>query len=321
MPLTTAYLALGGNIGDRLATMRKALRELEAGGGVLVTRTSGAYANRAVGMGEAEPFLNAVAEVKTDLGAEALLDRCLDAETRLGRTRTGVWAPRTIDIDILLFGGTAVQNPRLTVPHPRIAERDFVLRPLADLDPELEIGGQTVRHLLAAVGADALTREDARVRPEPGVHGIAAVAENGVIGRDGGLPWALPEDWEVFLKKTVGGVLVMGRSSFFEMTGRRYVVVSANPALFAEDGVEVVPDTPSALSAAGRMGGPVWICGGERIYAEALPRADTLHLTLVRREPEGDTWFPEWRDAFPRQAAAVDSADGDTAYTFTVLER
>ena len=328
MPLTTAYLALGGNIGDRLATMRHALRELEGEGGLLVTRVSGAYANRAIGMGEAAPFLNAVAEVKTSLGAEVLLDRCLAAETRLGRERTGVWAPRTIDIDLLLYGGASVETERLTVPHPRMAERDFVLRPLLDLAPDLEIGGRSVRSLLETVGDDAVTLEEAFVRPKPGVHVIAAVAENGIIGRDGGLPWKLPEDWEVFLKKTLGGVMVMGRRSFFEMVReptwrerRRYVVVSSRPERFADYGVTVVPDTPAALEAAGSLGGPVWICGGERIYAEALPHADTLHLTLVRSEPEGDTWFPEWRNGFPREAAAVDSADGETAYTFKVLER
>jgi 2-amino-4-hydroxy-6-hydroxymethyldihydropteridine diphosphokinase len=147
MPLTTAYLALGSNLGDRLAQMRSALELLEAEG-VRVGKTSPVYQNRAIGMGDAEPFLNAVVEVRTELAAEALLDVCLAVENRLGRVRSGGWAPRTIDVDILLFGEASVATERLNLPHPRIAARDFVLQPLSDLNPALELFGQSVRDWL-----------------------------------------------------------------------------------------------------------------------------------------------------------------------------
>ena len=147
MPLTTSYLALGSNVGERLEQMRSALKLLGAAGVTIVTE-SPVYQNRAIGMGEADPFLNAVVEVQTELGPEGLLDVCLAVENKLGRVRTGGWSPRTIDIDVLIFGKRSIDTERLQLPHPRIAERDFVLQPLADIAPELELFGQPIKALL-----------------------------------------------------------------------------------------------------------------------------------------------------------------------------
>lgn len=157
MPLTTAYLALGSNVGERLEQMRSALKLLRAEGVAIVT-ASPVYQNRAIGMGDADPFLNAVVEVQTELGPEALLDVCLAVENKLGRVRTGGWSPRTIDIDVLIFGQTDIDTERLQLPHPRIAERDFVLRPLADIAPELELLGQPTKTLLEALPLVELER-------------------------------------------------------------------------------------------------------------------------------------------------------------------
>ena len=160
MPLTTAYLALGSNVGERLEQMRAALRMLDAASDVSVLRGSSVYENRAIGMGDADPFLNAVVEVSTSRSAEALLDLCLLVENQLGRVRTGSWAPRTIDVDILVYGDDRVETERLHLPHPRIAERDFVLQPLADLAPELLIGGCKVCELLQKLPVVELERHD-----------------------------------------------------------------------------------------------------------------------------------------------------------------
>lgn len=157
MPLTTAYLALGSNVGERLEQMRSALKLLGAEGVVIVT-ASPVYQNRAIGMGDADPFLNAVVEVQTELGPEALLDACLAVENKLGRVRTGGWSPRTIDIDVLIFGQTDIDTERLQLPHPRIAERDFVLRPLADIAPELQLLGQPTKTLLDKLALVELER-------------------------------------------------------------------------------------------------------------------------------------------------------------------
>lgn len=157
MPLATAYLALGSNLGQRLDQMRSALRLLEAGG-VRVRAASHVYQNRAIGMDDADPFLNAVVQVETTLEPELLLDLCLKVETQLGRVRTAGWSPRTIDIDVLVYGEAHVETERLQVPHPRIAERDFVLQPLVDIQPDLQLFGRTVREHLVALRVVELER-------------------------------------------------------------------------------------------------------------------------------------------------------------------
>ena len=151
MPLVRAYLALGSNLGDRMAQMREALSLLEAEYGVRVLRASPVYQNRAVGMGDADDFLNAVAEVETELLPEALLEACLTVESKLGRVRTGAWAPRTIDLDLLVYGEVCMDTERLHLPHPRITERDFVAKPLMDLAPELNVFGRPVREWVEAL--------------------------------------------------------------------------------------------------------------------------------------------------------------------------
>ena len=164
MPLATAYLALGSNLGQRLDQMRSALRLLEAGG-VRVRAVSHVYQNRAIGMVDADPFLNAVVQMETTLEPELLLDLCLKVETQLGRVRTAGWSPRTIDIDVLVYGEAHVETERLQVPHPRIAERDFVLQPLVDIQPDLKLFGRTVRELLEAMPVVELEQVSEVLRP------------------------------------------------------------------------------------------------------------------------------------------------------------
>lgn len=155
MPVARAYLALGSNLGDRLGLMQAALEAL-AYDALSILQISPVYENRAVGMGEADLFLNAIAEIETSLAPLDLLDRCLAVETQLGRVRTGQWAPRTIDLDLIAYGDEAIEHPRLRLPHPRIAERDFVLHPLNAIAPELRIGGLRVADLAAASPSDDL---------------------------------------------------------------------------------------------------------------------------------------------------------------------
>ena len=154
-----AYIALGSNLGDRLAQMQAALERLASGDTLRILQVSPVYENRAVGMGDdADNFLNAIAEVETSLAPLDLLDRCLAVEAQLGRVRTGEWAPRTIDLDVIAYGDEVIEHPRLHVPHPRIAERDFVVHPLNNIAPELMICDQRVADLAAALSMDGLTR-------------------------------------------------------------------------------------------------------------------------------------------------------------------
>lgn len=154
MPLV--YLALGSNLGDRPANLRVALEQLLQNNGIRLQRVSRVYENRAVGMGKAGDFLNAVAELQVTVAPEALLELCLDVEQALGRERCGGWAPRTIDLDLVHYEGVSCESERLVLPHPRLAERDFVLVPLADLVPDLELGGRTVASLVGDLTVDAM---------------------------------------------------------------------------------------------------------------------------------------------------------------------
>jgi 2-amino-4-hydroxy-6-hydroxymethyldihydropteridine diphosphokinase len=140
---TRAYVGLGANLGDRAAMIRSALEQLAAEPGVTVVAVSGLRETDPVGFIEQPRFLNAAAAIETDLPPRQLLDRLLGIERRLGRTRDGPrFGPRTIDLDLLLYGDRQVDEPGLQVPHPRLHERLFVLEPLAELDPDLVVPGR-----------------------------------------------------------------------------------------------------------------------------------------------------------------------------------
>jgi len=143
-----AILALGSNLGDRLEHLREAVRQLHESGALQVERLSSVWETPPVPPGQPS-FYNAVVLGRTLLEPLALLRRVKAMEANLGRTPTWRWGPRTIDIDILFLGDREVSTPELTVPHPRIAERAFVLLPLMEVYPHpLPKFGRTARELL-----------------------------------------------------------------------------------------------------------------------------------------------------------------------------
>ncbi len=149
--MTRAYVGLGSNLGDRERNLRSALALLDAED-VRVLAVSRFRDTDPVGYADQPRFLNAAALVETDLSAPELLERLLAVERSLGRERTGPrFGPRTIDLDLLLYGDETIDQPGLTVPHPRLAERRFVLEPLAELEPDLVLpDGRRVRDLLTS---------------------------------------------------------------------------------------------------------------------------------------------------------------------------
>jgi 2-amino-4-hydroxy-6-hydroxymethyldihydropteridine diphosphokinase len=151
--VTQAYVGLGANLGDRERTLRGALAALGDENGIDVVAVSTLRETEPVGVGEQPLFLNGVAALETTLGAGELLDRLLAVEHRFGRVRVpGEHGPRTLDLDLLLYGDEQIEQPGLTVPHPRLHERRFVLEPLAELDPELVVPGRgPVEALLSGV--------------------------------------------------------------------------------------------------------------------------------------------------------------------------
>jgi 2-amino-4-hydroxy-6-hydroxymethyldihydropteridine diphosphokinase len=147
-----AYVGLGANVGNRRKNLDRAVELLGEEPGIRVAAVSTIRETDPVGFLDQPKFLNAVAALDTDLSPRALLDRLLAVERALGRERTGPrYGPRAIDLDLLVYGGETIDEPGLTVPHPRLAERRFVLEPLAELDPELALpDGRRILELLTS---------------------------------------------------------------------------------------------------------------------------------------------------------------------------
>ncbi len=155
---TTAYVALGANVGDRERTIREAIRVLGERHDVTVTALSRIRETEPVGGPPQAPYLNAVAEVRTCLHASRLLEALQEIEDRFGRVRTVRWGPRTLDLDLLLYGGAVIDTPGLQVPHPRMHERRFVLEPLCEIAPDVRhpVLDQTAEQLLARLAGPQL---------------------------------------------------------------------------------------------------------------------------------------------------------------------
>ena len=146
----TAYIGMGSNLGDRAAAIDAALEMLEATPGLHIRRSSRVRETAPVGKTDQPRFLNAAVEVSTSLAPSTLLHRLLEIEARLGRVRRERWGPRIIDLDLLMHGRRALKTRELTLPHPRLAERAFVLESLHDLCPDADVPGTgcTVSELL-----------------------------------------------------------------------------------------------------------------------------------------------------------------------------
>jgi 2-amino-4-hydroxy-6-hydroxymethyldihydropteridine diphosphokinase len=152
-----AAIGLGGNLGDRRGFIARALAALAAQPGIRLLAVSALYETEPWGKIDQPSFLNAAARIATELPPRRLLKAAIAVERSLGRERGERWGPRTIDLDILLYGDRTVEEPGLTIPHPRLTERPFVLAPLADVMPEARIAGRTVGEWLARTGRAGLT--------------------------------------------------------------------------------------------------------------------------------------------------------------------
>ncbi|MEO0543194.1 MAG: 2-amino-4-hydroxy-6-hydroxymethyldihydropteridine diphosphokinase [Pseudomonadota bacterium] len=147
----TAYLGFGGNVGDVKAAMLWAIEEVGRLPGTDVVTVSQLYKTPPWGIKTQNWFLNSCMAVKTTIAPHALLRALIDIEVRAGRVRDLRWGPRTLDIDILTYGDYAIATPGLTIPHPRMLERAFVMAPLADIAPNLVIGGASVQKISDAI--------------------------------------------------------------------------------------------------------------------------------------------------------------------------
>ena len=156
---TEAFVGLGANIGEPETQVLRAIEALAKVPGTRVVAASSLYRSAPVGVGAQPDFVNAVARIETSLSARALLAELLAAEARSGRTRAFPGAPRTLDLDLLLYGDLVIAEPGLVVPHPRMHERAFVLAPLAEIAPEVAIPGKgRALTLLARLGNQKIVK-------------------------------------------------------------------------------------------------------------------------------------------------------------------
>lgn len=170
-PPVEVYLSLGSNLGDRAGWLRQAVEALAALDRTRVEQISHLYETRPWGLVDQPDFYNLALRLTTTRSAIDLLRSTQAIETRLGRVRTVRWGPRTVDIDLLVYDGLALDTPELTLPHPRLLERAFVLVPLAEIAPDLLIRGRPVREHLARLGdvSDSVRR----IGPLPLAPGLA----------------------------------------------------------------------------------------------------------------------------------------------------
>lgn len=161
---TIAYIGLGANLGDRQAGIQRALRELTNLPTIELVKVSALYETTPVGFTNQPDFLNQVISVRTSLPPQALLHVLLHIENQMGRTRTIHWGPRVIDMDLLLYGDMQIAVPGLTIPHPYLRERAFVLVPLAEIAPDwaLPEDGKTISEIAEGFSRDSCNQGNIR---------------------------------------------------------------------------------------------------------------------------------------------------------------
>jgi 2-amino-4-hydroxy-6-hydroxymethyldihydropteridine diphosphokinase len=173
--MVEAAIGLGSNVGDKKASLDRAIEALAATEGVRLVARSGYWRTEPWGYTEQDWFVNACVVVETALAPRALLDRCLAIEAMLGRKREIRWGPRLIDLDILYVDAMTLADADLAVPHPHLLERAFVLAPLAEIRPDAVVSGTTIAAALARLDTAGVTRLDWPVPPVGGTSGAASV--------------------------------------------------------------------------------------------------------------------------------------------------
>ena len=154
--MNKAYLGLGTNMGDKQAYLKEACKIISDNPNINIVKISKVYKTKAWGYTNQDDFLNICIEVDTNLSPEELLEVCHEVENKLNRVRVIRWGPRTIDVDILFFNNIISTDENLTLPHPRIKERAFVLIPLMDLNKELVIDNKTISYYLSNLEKEEL---------------------------------------------------------------------------------------------------------------------------------------------------------------------
>ena len=295
----TAYIGLGANLGERGETMRAALRRIAAHPQIRLAAVSAFYETPPWGKTDQPSFLNAAACLMTDMTPRALLAVLQEIERALGRVRREHWGARTIDLDILHIEGLETVEDGLTLPHPYLFARAFVLVPLAEIAPGLIIRGGTVTSWCGAVDASRIVRAKELSVPYP-LELIAAVDEEMGIGRAGRLLTHCAEDMAHFRAETTGGIVIMGRRTMESLpgksplAGRENIVLSRT--LDRAEGFHIVRDLSALWQLLGRLtvAAPrrVFSIGGAECYRALLPYVRRAHVTRLAGLFGADTFLP-----------------------------
>ena len=297
--MVTAYIGLGANLDNRGETMRAALRQMTEISSVDVEQVSHFYETPPWGKTDQPSFLNAAVRISFDSSPHDLLGELRRIEQELGRVRHEHWGARTIDLDILYVDGVTCADETLTLPHPYLTERAFVLAPLAEIAPDLMVYGKRVVQWLAAVDTAGIMRASELSEPYP-LELIAACDAAGGIGRDGGLLTDCREDMAHFRRTTMGGIVVMGRRTMESLPARRPLAGRENivlsRTLTVAEGFHIAHNLNELWTLLGAMAQgmprPIFTIGGEKCYRLLLPYVRRAHVTRLTGTYAADVFLP-----------------------------
>ena len=299
----TVYIGLGANLGDRGETMRAALRRMAELPSVHVERVSAFYETPPWGKIDQPAFLNAAAQISYDGTPHELLAELQRIEHELGRVRHEHWGARTIDLDILHIEGITCADERLTLPHPYLTERAFVLVPLAEIASALHIFEKNIASWYDCIDRTGIVRAPELSAPYP-LELIAACDEEGGIGRNGQLLTHSAEDMAHFRRTTMGGIVVMGRRTMESLPGQRPLEGRENIVLSQRlaraEGFHIVRDLAALWQLLGRLlydaERPIFVIGGEECYRLLLPYVCRAYVTRLAGTYGADVFLPPLTD-------------------------
>ena len=278
------YIGLGGNLGERVENLHSAIERVKKIAGVELLRVSSFYETAAWGVTNQPKFVNAAIKISAALEPLELLDELQRIELELGRVRLEHWGARTIDLDILLIEGLEIKSARLTIPHPFLFARDFVLVPLKELLPALEcqLHGDDVQKISGSPSDFKLKL-------------VACVDRNFGLGFENNLLFKIPADMKNFRALTLNHTVIYGRKTLATfpngkpLDSRRNIIFSRTLDKIA--GAEIVRDVESLWRILD-AGDKNFVIGGGEIFSELIPYAAEVFLTVVDAEVAADTFFP-----------------------------